>query len=75
MSQFDDAGALLQSSSFTTYSQLDGAVPSSGLVQFGLEVEGGLFYTMALEVPEPRSAALLGAGLVAAAALRRFMRG
>ena len=70
--QYDDVGASIQSGVGSGL-LFEGTVPASGLLNFGLNVQGGgLFYTLTLAVPEPGTAALLGGGLLAAAALRRL---
>jgi hypothetical protein len=69
--QYDDMGASVQSGVGSGLF-MQGTVPASGLLNFGLNVQdGGVFYTLTLVVPEPGAAALLGGGLLAAAALRR----
>ena len=70
--QYDDVGGSIQSGTGSGL-LFEGTVPASGLLNFGLNVQGGgLFYTLTLTVPEPGTAALLGGGLLVAAALRRL---
>lgn len=73
LSERDDVGALLQSDDGAGNLALSGTIPASGMLHFNIAAEGsGVNYTLTLTaVPEPATAALLGGGLLAVAALRR----
>jgi hypothetical protein len=76
ITEYDGSGTPLQSA-FGPSASLSGTIPGNGQLHFGMFVEGGgtVDYSLLLTVPEPTGAALLGGGLLAAAALRRVRRG
>jgi hypothetical protein len=75
--QLDDLGGVVQDDSGPG-AALAGTIPASGNLHFDMTVEGGLYpgvnysLTLTAPLPEPAGAALLGGGLLAAAALRRL---
>jgi hypothetical protein len=74
ITQLDDGGGFAQTDS-SPNAALSGTIPASGELHFNLFAEGeGSNYALNLSapLPEPASAALLGGGLLAAAALRRL---
>jgi hypothetical protein len=71
--QFDDSGGALQGDAGTSVF-LSGTVPNSGALNFGMSVQGGVFYTLALTVPEPSRTEMLGTGVLGVLAVQRVRR-
>jgi len=71
--QFDDNGGALQSDAGSSV-LLSGTVPNSGALNFGMSVEGGVFYKLELTVPEPSRTEMLAAGVLGVLAVQRVRR-
>jgi hypothetical protein len=77
VSELNDGGGVLQSEDDNgsgTLTPLSGTIPASGMLHFSITAEDAPSYTLNLSapLPEPVTGALLGGGLLAAAALRRL---